>query len=404
MRQFRIRTIINYRLIATMLVVAALLVFVVPMYMSKSAQMSTGGYPYADARHCRPNEKDCKYENDPWGFFKRQCTSFVAWKMRTANGVDFFNGMKGGWFGNANNWGPNAERIGYIVNKTPAVGSIAWWINSNGGHVAWVSRVDVTGVYVEEYNDDFNGNYRTGPIRSEPNGYIHIKDLSDSGTSGVYLNGANGILAINRNGASGTTEMHIIDGTNVKRFVAQVPTALHRTTDDNWDFDVADYNRDGVLDLYAIKRNGSNNRTEIHIVDGANPGRFLAQFSTALHTTDANWDFAVADYNRDGTPDIYAINRRDTGSNSTAIHIINGANPHQFIQQSATGLNATNENWDFSLADYNRDGNLDVYAINRQDTGSNSTAVHVLNGNNLNQFLLQTGTVLHKTDANWAFK
>jgi hypothetical protein len=30
----------------------------------------------------------------------RECTSFVAWRLRQ-HGIDFTNGLKGGWFGNA---------------------------------------------------------------------------------------------------------------------------------------------------------------------------------------------------------------------------------------------------------------------------------------------------------------
>jgi hypothetical protein len=40
--------------------------------------------------------------------------------------------------------------------------------------------------------------------------------------------------------------------------------------------------------------------------------------AAVLHPTDANWDFEVADYNRDGRPDVYAVNRQDWNAVSTA--------------------------------------------------------------------------------------
>ncbi len=50
---------------------------------------------------------------DPWRFYNRECTSFVAWRMNSANHVDFQNFMDGGRFGSAYNWDDNARRLGY---------------------------------------------------------------------------------------------------------------------------------------------------------------------------------------------------------------------------------------------------------------------------------------------------
>lgn len=118
---------------------------------------------------------------DPWLFYNRECTSFVAWRLNSANGAPFSNYMVGpngrkGHFGNADNWGANAQYIGYTVNRTPAVGSVAWWSSQ---HVAWVAKVNGDGtIVIEEYNRNYDGkySYRTIPAGS-PTGYIHIKDL-----------------------------------------------------------------------------------------------------------------------------------------------------------------------------------------------------------------------------------
>ncbi len=104
-----------------------------------------------------------------------------------------------------------------------------------------------------------------------------------------------------------------------------------------------------------------------------------------------------------GTPDIYAINRRDAGSGKTAYHVINGANPSQFLRNAGTVLHQTDSNWDFDVADYNKDGTPDIYAINRRDAGSGKTAYHVINGANPSQFLQNTPTILHQTDFLFSF-
>lgn len=118
---------------------------------------------------------------DPWRFYNRECTSFVAWRMNNANGVGFSNFMvgpngKSGRFGNADNWAANARAIGYRVDNTPAVGSIAWW---SSNHVAWVAKVNGDGtIVIEEYNYGYNGRYNSRTIpANQPSGFIHVKDL-----------------------------------------------------------------------------------------------------------------------------------------------------------------------------------------------------------------------------------
>ena len=77
---------------------------------------------------------------DPWGFALRNCTSFVAWRLRNTNGLtDFSNNVDGGAFGNADQWDDNAQALGYLVDDIPAVGAVAQTDTGRVGHVAWVS-------------------------------------------------------------------------------------------------------------------------------------------------------------------------------------------------------------------------------------------------------------------------
>lgn len=118
---------------------------------------------------------------DPWRFYNRECTSFVAWRINSANQVPFGNFMAGpnglsGAFGNATTWAANATKIGYAVTSQPAVGSIAWW---KFGHVAWVAKVNGDGtVVIEEYNVGKDGAYHSRTVKaSSIDGFIHIRDL-----------------------------------------------------------------------------------------------------------------------------------------------------------------------------------------------------------------------------------
>ena len=112
---------------------------------------------------------------DPWRFYNRECTSFVAWRMNSANHVDFSNFMDGGHFGNAYNWDDNARALGYVVDSTPARGAIAE--SDSEGHVAWVAAVGDGTVTVEDYNYSSPGNYGTRVVPTSRYRYIHIKDL-----------------------------------------------------------------------------------------------------------------------------------------------------------------------------------------------------------------------------------
>ncbi|TIC83837.1 CHAP domain-containing protein [Nocardioides sp. GY 10113] len=119
---------------------------------------------------------------DPWRFYNRECTSWVAWKLNNNNHVQFSNNMTGpngksGHFGNAGNWHTNAAAIGYTVNGTPKRGAIAEW----SGHVAWVLQVNSDGsIVIEEYNYGYTGLYNKRTVtRSNgwPSWFIHIRDL-----------------------------------------------------------------------------------------------------------------------------------------------------------------------------------------------------------------------------------
>lgn len=111
-----------------------------------------------DYIYVRLGTEYCKQKNwciDPWGFFYKECTSYVAWRMNR-DAVDdnsFTNLMDDGHWGNGAYWNENAEKLKWEVNNTPAVGAIAQWDAWTYGHVAYVEKVNSDGtVNVSEYN------------------------------------------------------------------------------------------------------------------------------------------------------------------------------------------------------------------------------------------------------------
>ena len=224
--------------------------------------------------------------------------------------------------------------------------------------------------------------------------------------------GAQDLYVVKKQGASNTTEVHVLDGANgYQSFLLNSTTALHVTgTDMTWMFDLGDYNGDGTPDLYAINRIGASGKTEVHVLNGAgNFQTFLGHHASVLGQTgsDGSWVFKVGDYNKDGYPDVYGIFRLG-GSGTTEVHVLNGVNGYQsFLLQTATALGQTGTNgaWNFALGDYNRDGTVDLFAISKLGA-SNTTEAHVLNGaTGFQTWSLHTATALDQTgsDNAWDF-
>lgn len=115
---------------------------------------------------------------DPWRFYNRGCTSFVAWRLNHNNHIPFTNAYGGTWWGNASGWASAARSIGLAVDDHPTLGSVAW--DAYPMHVAWVSKVNRDGtINIEEYNYNPPGSYhqRLHVAPSTFDAYIHVADL-----------------------------------------------------------------------------------------------------------------------------------------------------------------------------------------------------------------------------------
>jgi len=134
---------------------------------------------------------------DPWLFYNRECTSFVAWRLNSENGVSFFNYWQNQHWGDASHWKTAAVAAGVPVDNNPTRGSVAWWAagsaGSSRGHVAWVQVVGDSAITIEEYNYLRRGFYDTRTISSSsslwPSGFIHIKDTQIRNTAAPTVSG-----------------------------------------------------------------------------------------------------------------------------------------------------------------------------------------------------------------------
>jgi hypothetical protein len=205
------------------------------------------------------------------------------------------------------------------------------------------------------------------------------------------------IFVIKKNDTGvGTTEAHVLSGPDMfRRFALNIGTAQHATGDE-YVFRVADWDRDGQPDIFAIKKRGTGTgSTEVHILSGAGSyQRFLVNTGTPQHETWYEYDFQVADWNRDGYQDLIIIKKYNTGTNSTEVHILSGASKFQdFILHTGTPQEETGDNYDFDMGDWDRDGYPDLFIIKKNGTGTGMVEVHILSGaSSFQRFILNTGT------------
>lgn len=131
---------------------------------------------------------------DPWGLYVGQCVSYVAWRINVQmgwkEGQEYpftMAKMQMAGQGNGYEWSAQLAEMGYVTDKNPKKGAIAWWdSNANeyvgfNGHVAIVESYDLAAgtVTVSQYNmqpKPLQYSEYTFPI-DKISGFIHVADL-----------------------------------------------------------------------------------------------------------------------------------------------------------------------------------------------------------------------------------
>ena len=198
--------------------------------------------------------------------------------------------------------------------------------------------------------------------------------------------------------------LDIVMNTNIGEYTLHMDTILEKTKDE-YNFLIGDFNNRGYLDLFCIKRSrGDNINTEVHILDGEkNYKEWLFERQIPLKEQGADWDFCLGDYNHDGNLDLFCIRKNKTGTHSTEVHILSGKTYFQtyLLNDTGTILKETDNNYKFFVGDFNDDGELDLFCIHKNNTESNSFEVSILSGNSkYKSFLLQNLEVKIQIDGN----
>ena len=147
---------------------------------------------------------------------------------------------------------------------------------------------------------------------------------------------------INRFGSGNRTTVHVLDGARkFAAFLLHGSTPLPNVSAAGWTFLTGHHDRDGVPDLYAVKRNGASGHTEVHVLDGASGYRSWSGHAvTPLGWTDASYDFAVDDYDGDGWDELWAV-KRNGASGKTEIHVLADRTYARWTKSTPTALPST---------------------------------------------------------------
>lgn len=148
--------------------------------------------PAAAAGDDYPWRTDASRSSDPYGFTKRQCVSFVAWRTAQRGHVLHNPGQR---WGNAEDWDNAARRLRVGIGPRAVVGAVAHWNEAESsplystrtaqhagrmragayGHVAYVEQVHADGsVTISHYNGDGRRTYSVARVRAPRYLYVGI--------------------------------------------------------------------------------------------------------------------------------------------------------------------------------------------------------------------------------------
>ena len=168
---------------------------------------------------------------------------------------------------------------------------------------------------------------------------------------------------------------------------------------------VADYNGDGIPDLFGVKvRNTGSGKVEVHVLNGAtNFQKFLLQTPTNISVDDAaNFRWSIANTGSPKPP-LYGIKINNTGTETVEVHVLNGeTNYTSFMFEHGTVLGAADGAQNFAAWDISYTTGstwLSLFCTKVRNTGTEMVEMHILDGgNSFESFLYEHGTSITQAD------
>lgn len=277
-----------------------------------------------------------------------------------------------------------------------------------GGLVAikkYATGSNSTEVHILRGSDDYQyWAVQTGTVQHE-SGAIFDFDFFQGRAGDTYL-----VFVQKSMTGSGKLEVHRAPAP-FREFDMHHVTIQHEVGDD-WVFKAIPHAVCCDMNIAGISQTvtGSGN-VEVHILTGgSNYQHWLVHAVTPIPANVNQYEYSFFDYDKNGTLDLVAVKKNNTASGRSEVYVLSGdgGRYNQYLLYGAvTPIEQNFTNYDFIAFNYRQIPNfpvMDIIGIKRSLTGSNSTELHVLNYfTNYSSFILQTGTLLHETGPNFEF-
>lgn len=181
-----------------------------------------------------------------------------------------------------------------------------------------------------------------------------------------------------------SVELVVLDETFVHEDLHQaipVPAAASR----DYRYAVGDFDGDGITDLFCIRTADTQfGHVEITVFGGAS-GFQRKLFHTAIGILEqdaGDYEFALADFDHDGDADLFCIRHANTPTGFVTV-FVNSGRGHmlQFVYGGPTPIRCDDAgDYSFCVADLDCDGVPDLICVRRAHTRSGATEVTVLSG------------------------
>lgn len=350
--------------------------------MAGSAQAETGGYPHADAadhntavyewwvdengdgvKQITTSETDNDELVSERGYFYRNCTDYVAWKLESlgvSTDLTRGNGHGGEW----------DDKRPTLSDSTPESGDAA--VFDGIGHVAFVEAVNSDGtVTISEYNiPGGSGNYG---VRTDTPSALGITDFVDFNGTGISLSGTSGVGTrmlddVNGDGRddavvmfrdSGTASVALSTGSSFSSPATWSIEPLMTSADQYF---LADVNGDGNSDLVGFWKDSGH-------------WKVMLSNGTAFTGPPADW----ADGQGTGTSKQWVMDVDGDAQHKADMITFDSATGDWYVSTSTgTGFGPTQQQWadghgytsdDQVIADFSGDGKADA-AVYFANTGT----------------------------------
>jgi surface antigen len=121
------------------------------------------------------------YVADKRSFYKCECTSYVAYRVSNALGVNFTNWYRNAHWSDGKTWDEAAKAANFLVTNTPQAGDIAQWNSGTYGHVAYVESINKNGsANIAEYNWTYPHGFSNRTVFAD--NYIRLTPSTQSST------------------------------------------------------------------------------------------------------------------------------------------------------------------------------------------------------------------------------